>query len=55
MVSRRIFLKGGALALVTAGIGGVPTFIAKAAQSRKLWSPYKRGEFNVFPPPCFLW
>ena len=47
MVSRRVFLKGGALALVTAGIGGVPTFIAKAAQSRKLWSPYKRSKILV--------
>jgi uncharacterized protein (DUF1501 family) len=47
MVSRRVFLKGGALALVTAGIGGVPTFIAKAAQSRKLWSPYKRNKVLV--------
>ena len=45
--SRRIFLKGGALALVTAGIGGVPSFIAKAAQSRKLWSPYKRQKVLV--------
>lgn len=47
MVSRRFFLKGGALALVTAGIGGMPTFIAKAAQSRKLWSPYKRSKILV--------
>src|SRR6478735_3670973 len=47
MHSRRVFLKGGALALVTAGIGGVPTFIAKAAQSRKLWSPYKRSKILV--------
>lgn len=47
MTSRRVFLKGGALALVTAGIGGVPSFIAKAAQSRKLWSPYKRHKIMV--------
>ncbi|HYC29391.1 MAG TPA: DUF1501 domain-containing protein, partial [Chitinophagaceae bacterium] len=47
MVSRRVFLKGGALALVTAGIGGVPSFIAKAAESRKLWSPYKRNKILV--------
>ncbi len=45
--SRRAFLKGGALALVTAGLGGVPSFIAKAAQSRKLWSPYKRHKIMV--------
>ena len=45
--SRRVFLKGGALALVTAGFGGVPSFIARAAQSRKLWSPYKRHKIMV--------
>jgi uncharacterized protein (DUF1501 family) len=45
--SRRTFLKGGALALVTAGLGGVPSFIAKAAQSRKFWSPYKRHKIMV--------
>lgn len=47
MTSRRIFLKGGALALVTAGLGGVPSFIARAAQSRKIWSPYKRNKIMV--------
>lgn len=47
MASRRLFLKSGALALFAAGIGGVPTFIAKAAQSRKLWSPYKRHKILI--------
>jgi len=47
MASRRLFLKSGALALFTAGIGGVPTFIAKAAQSRKIWSPYKRNKILI--------
>jgi uncharacterized protein (DUF1501 family) len=47
MSSRRIFLKGGALALFAAGLGGVPSFIAKAAQSRKLWAPYKRGKVLI--------
>ena len=47
MNSRRVFLKGGALALVTAGMGGVPSFIARAAESRKLWSPYKRHKIMV--------
>ncbi|GAA4736751.1 DUF1501 domain-containing protein [Flavisolibacter ginsenosidimutans] len=47
MLSRRVFLKGGALALVTAGIGGVPSFIAKAAGSRKLFMPYKRAKVLV--------
>ncbi len=47
MISRRVFLKGGALALVTAGIGGVPSFIAKAAQTRKFLSPYKKNKILV--------
>ena len=47
MASRRLFLKSGALALFTAGMGGVPTFIAKAAQSRKIWSPYKRNKILI--------
>lgn len=47
MLSRRVFLKGGALALVTAGIGGVPSFIARAAGSRKLFMPYKRTKVLV--------
>jgi uncharacterized protein (DUF1501 family) len=47
MTSRRVFLKSGALALFTAGMGGVPTFIAKAAQSRKLWMPYKKNKIMV--------
>ena len=47
MNSRRIFLKGGALALFAAGLGGVPSFIAKAAQSRKIWSPYKKGKVLI--------
>jgi uncharacterized protein (DUF1501 family) len=47
MLSRRVFLKGGALALVTAGMGGVPSFIARAAGSRKLFMPYKRSKVLV--------
>ncbi|MBC7873086.1 MAG: DUF1501 domain-containing protein [Ferruginibacter sp.] len=47
MASRRIFLKSGALALITASMGGVPTFVARAAQSRKLWSPYKKNKILV--------
>ncbi len=42
MVDRRAFMKSGALALFAAGIGGVPTFIARAANSRKILSPYKK-------------
>ncbi|MFL5809045.1 MAG: hypothetical protein ACJ749_05945, partial [Flavisolibacter sp.] len=47
MTSRRVFLKSGALALFAAGLGGVPTFIARAAQSRKLWVPYKKNKILV--------
>jgi uncharacterized protein (DUF1501 family) len=47
MSSRRVFLKSGALALFAAGLGGVPTFIARAAQSRKLWSPYKKNKILI--------
>lgn len=47
MASRRAFLKSGALALFAAGVGGVPTFIANAAQSRKLWIPYKKNKVLV--------
>src|SRR5215213_2966011 len=47
MTSRRVFLKSGALALFAAGIGGVPSFIANAAQSRKLWMPYKKNKIMV--------
>ena len=47
MTSRRVFLKAGALALFAAGVGGVPTFIARAAQSRKLWTPYKKNKILI--------
>src|SRR5690349_23759364 len=47
MTSRRVFLKSGALALFTAGMGGVPSFIARAAQSNKLWLPYKKNKILV--------
>ncbi|MFP5042079.1 DUF1501 domain-containing protein [Parasediminibacterium sp. JCM 36343] len=44
MNTRRGFLKSGALALFAAGVGGVPTFIARAANSDKLISPYKKNK-----------
>lgn len=47
MSSRRIFLKSGALALFAAGLGGVPAFIARAAQSRKQWVPYKKNKILI--------
>lgn len=47
MVSRRGFLKGGGLALFGIGVGGVPTFMARAANSNKLFSPYKKKKVLV--------
>ena len=47
MVNRRAFMKSGALALFAAGFGGVPTFIARAADSRKILSPYKKNKVLV--------
>ena len=45
--SRRGFLKSGALALFATSIGGVPSFIARAANSNKLLSPYKKNKVLV--------
>src|SRR6187200_2720000 len=47
MVSRRGFLKNGGLAMFGIGIGGVPTFMARAANSGKLFSPYKKKKVMV--------
>ncbi|MBA4168429.1 MAG: DUF1501 domain-containing protein [Chitinophagaceae bacterium] len=47
MFSRRFFLKAGGLALFTAGAGGIPSFVAKAAQSRKIYQPYKKNKVLV--------
>ncbi|MBV9988961.1 MAG: DUF1501 domain-containing protein [Chitinophagaceae bacterium] len=47
MVNRRAFMKSGAMALFAAGIGGVPGFVARAADSRKIISPYKKGKVLV--------
>jgi uncharacterized protein (DUF1501 family) len=47
MVDRRAFMKSGALALFAAGIGGVPTFIARAANSSKIIAPYKKNKVLV--------
>ncbi len=47
MVSRRGFLKGGGLAMFGIGVGGVPTFMARAAQSSKILSPYKKRKVLV--------
>ncbi|NCI48655.1 DUF1501 domain-containing protein [Sediminibacterium roseum] len=47
MINRRAFMKSGALALFAAGVGGVPTFIARAANSRKIIPPYKKNKVLV--------
>ena len=45
MSTRRGFIKStGALALFAAGLGGVPSFIARAANSNKILSPYKKNK-----------
>ncbi|MFX8389427.1 hypothetical protein ABTL55_19385, partial [Acinetobacter baumannii] len=35
------------LALFAAGFGGVPTFIARAANNRKIFMPYKKNKVMV--------
>src|SRR3954463_14927267 len=47
MFSRRGFLKSGGLALFGIGVGGVPSFIARAANSYKIDRPYKRKKILV--------
>ncbi len=47
MVNRRAFMKSGALALFAAGVGGVPTFIARAADGGKILAPYKKNKTLV--------
>ncbi|MFB9862951.1 DUF1501 domain-containing protein [Rufibacter immobilis] len=47
MITRRGFLKSGALAMFMAGLGGVPNFLAQAASSYKLSRPYKRNKILV--------
>lgn len=47
MSSRRGFLKAGSLALFGIGVGGVPTFIARAANSNKIIGPYKKNKVLV--------
>lgn len=47
MSSRRAFIKAGGLALFGIGIGGVPSFMARAAGSNKLLTPYKKKKIMV--------
>lgn len=45
--TRRAFIKSGALALFATGLGGVPTFIARAAGTQKLLRLYKKNKILV--------
>lgn len=47
MSSRRGFLKAGGIALFGIGVGGVPTFLARAANSTKIIGPYKKNKILV--------
>lgn len=47
MVNRRAFMKSGALALFATGVGGLPNFIAQAANSNKICLPYKKNKILV--------
>jgi uncharacterized protein (DUF1501 family) len=47
MTSRRGFIKAGGLALFGIGLGGIPAFIAEAAASAKVESPYKKKKTLV--------
>lgn len=47
MSSRRGFIKTGGLALLSIGVGGVPTFITRAAASDKLTGLYKKKKILV--------
>lgn len=48
MSSRKAFLKQAGLALFSIGVGGIPTFIARAAESDKWLRPYKKKKVLVF-------
>ncbi len=45
--SRRAFLKSGGLAVFGISVGGVPTFVARAANSDKIFKPYKKKKVMV--------
>lgn len=47
MISRRGFVKSGGLVLFGIGAGGVPAFMARAADSRKITPPYKKKRIMV--------
>lgn len=47
MTSRRGFIKSGGLSLFGVGLGGVPSFIARAADGGKIFTPYKKKRILV--------
>jgi uncharacterized protein (DUF1501 family) len=47
MISRRAFLKAGGVAMFGIGLGGVPSFVARAASQSKIISPYKKSKILV--------
>ena len=47
MFSRRAFLKSSGLALAASGLGGVPTFLARAAQAAPTLGPHARRKTLV--------
>lgn len=47
MATRRAFLKAGGLTLFGIGMGGVPAFMARAADSMKVTGPYKKQKILV--------
>ncbi len=47
MSSRRGFLRSGALAVFGISVGGVPPFIARAASTKKIISPYKKNKILI--------
>ncbi len=46
-MQRRAFLKSGGLAMFGIGIGGVPAFVVRAAETQKILSPYKKNKILV--------
>ena len=47
MISRRAFIKAGGVALFGIGVGGVPTFVTRAAAQAKIISPFKKNKILV--------
>ncbi len=47
MATRRGFIKSGALAVFGIGLGGLPSFVARAAAGTRLFLPYKKSKILV--------